>query len=61
VQPNRMNDVVVKDNIENPTKKRTLAETKNGVTDEELEAYKRSRLVADDPMFMLLGRDELVD
>ncbi|MCJ1435705.1 mRNA splicing protein [Xylographa pallens] len=61
VQPNRMNDAVVKDNIENPTKKRTLAETKNGVTDEELEAYKRSRLVADDPMFMLLGRDELVD
>ncbi|MCJ1385709.1 mRNA splicing protein [Xylographa soralifera] len=60
VPPNGMNDAVGKDNIANATKKRSLAETKNGVTDEELETYKRSRLVADDPMFMLLGKDELV-
>ncbi|MCJ1285938.1 mRNA splicing protein [Xylographa opegraphella] len=60
VQLNGNNKAVVKDNIENATKKRTLSQAKNGVTDEELEVFKRSRLVADDPMFMLLGKDELV-
>ena len=60
VQSGSRNADVVKDNTKNATKKRTLAETKNGVTDEEIEAYKRSRLGADDPMLMLLGKDELV-
>ncbi|MCJ1404207.1 mRNA splicing protein [Xylographa trunciseda] len=60
VQRNCLNDSMGNDNIEGGTKKRTLAETRNGVTDEELEAYKRSRTVADDPMFKLLGKDELV-
>lgn len=41
-------------------KKRTLAEMKGGVTEHELEAYKRSRAVADDPMAKFLGKDELV-
>ncbi|MCJ1301159.1 mRNA splicing protein [Hypocenomyce scalaris] len=41
-------------------KKRTLAEMKGGVSEEELEAYKRSRAVADDPMAKFLGKDELV-
>ncbi|KAL9006136.1 MAG: hypothetical protein Q9188_001105 [Gyalolechia gomerana] len=41
-------------------KKRTLTEMKGGVSEEELEAYKRSRAVADDPMAKYLGKDELV-
>ncbi|MCJ1393878.1 mRNA splicing protein [Xylographa bjoerkii] len=60
VQPNSLNDSVVKYNTEGATKKRTLAETKNGISEEELEVYKRSRTVADDPMLKLLGKDELV-
>ncbi|KAJ5769131.1 hypothetical protein N7520_003690 [Penicillium odoratum] len=31
-------------------KKRTLEEMKNGITEEEMESYKRSRLAAQDPM-----------
>lgn len=42
-------------------KKRTLIEMKGGVSEEELEAYKRSRAVADDPMSKFLGKDELVN
>ena len=41
-------------------KKRTLNEMRGGVTEEELEAYKRSKAVADDPMAKFLGKDELV-
>ncbi|KAL8953982.1 MAG: hypothetical protein Q9222_000192 [Ikaeria aurantiellina] len=44
----------------NLAQKRTLTEMRGGVTDEELEAYKRSRAVADDPMIKFLGKDELV-
>ncbi|KAL8942412.1 MAG: hypothetical protein Q9216_001676 [Gyalolechia sp. 2 TL-2023] len=41
-------------------KKRTLTEMKSGVSEEELEAYKRSRAVVNDPMAQYLGKDELV-
>ncbi|KAI9769190.1 MAG: mRNA splicing protein [Candelina submexicana] len=41
-------------------KKRNLEEMKGGVSDKELEDYKRARSVADDPMAAFLGRDELV-
>ena len=41
-------------------KKRTLAQMKGGVSEEELEAYKRSRGIAEDPMAKYLGKDELV-
>lgn len=41
-------------------KKRTLTEMKGGVSEEELEAYKRSRAITDDPMAKLLGTDELL-
>ena len=41
-------------------KKRTLEEMKGGVSEEELEAYRRKRAVADDPMAAFIGRDELV-
>lgn len=41
-------------------KKRTLAEMKGGIGEKELEAYKRSRAVADDPMAKFLGKDDLI-
>lgn len=41
-------------------KKRTLAELQGGVGEEELEAYKKSRAMVDDPMAKHLGKDELV-
>ena len=41
-------------------KKRTLEEIKSGVTEEELESYKRSRLAADDPMASFAGKDEVL-
>ena len=41
-------------------KKRTLTEMREGVSEEELETYKRNRSTADDPMASYLGRDELV-
>ncbi|CAF9942717.1 MAG: mRNA splicing protein [Alectoria fallacina] len=41
-------------------KKRTLTDMKSGVSEEELEAYKRSRAMTDDPMAKLLGTDELL-
>ena len=41
-------------------KKRTLIELQAGVSEEDLEAYKRSRIAADDPMSKMMGKDELV-
>ena len=41
-------------------KKRTLAEMRDGISEEELEAYKRNRAAADDPMAAYLGKDEVV-
>lgn len=46
--------------VNGASKKRTLTEMKNGITDEELEAYKKARAVASDPMAKMLGRDELM-
>lgn len=51
---------IAADAVEVTAKKRTLTEMKGGVSEEELEAYKRSRAVADDPMASFLGKDELV-
>lgn len=42
-------------------KKRTREEMLNGVTEEEMEEYRRKRTAADDPMAKLLGKDELLD
>ncbi|KAI9748753.1 MAG: mRNA splicing protein [Chaenotheca gracillima] len=47
-------------NSEVPAKKRTLEEMKGGISEEEMEAYRRKRTVADDPMAAFLGKDELV-
>ena len=41
-------------------KKRTLAEMKGVVSEDELEAYKRARAVADDPMARFLDKDQYV-
>ncbi|OAL24961.1 hypothetical protein AYO20_10564 [Fonsecaea nubica] len=42
-------------------KKRTLQELQSGISEEELESYKRNRMAADDPMAKLLGTDELIE
>ncbi|PWY82205.1 mRNA splicing protein [Aspergillus heteromorphus CBS 117.55] len=42
------------------SKKRTLTEVQSGITEEELESYKRSRVAADDPMAAFIGKDDLV-
>ncbi|KAF2397496.1 hypothetical protein EJ06DRAFT_533100 [Trichodelitschia bisporula] len=41
-------------------RKRTLDEMRNGVTEEDMEEYRRKRTNAADPMAALLGRDEIV-
>ncbi len=53
------NEVEMSGKGERLAKKRTLTEMKGGVSEEELEAYKRSRGMADDPMSKYLGKDEL--
>ena len=42
------------------TSKRGLEEMREGVTDAEFDEYRKKRVVADDPMAALLGKDELV-
>lgn len=42
-------------------KKRTLIEMKGRGSEEELEVYKQSKAIADDPMAKLVGKDELGD
>ncbi|SPO03787.1 related to step II splicing factor SLU7 [Cephalotrichum gorgonifer] len=41
-------------------KKRVAKEMTDGITEEELDEYRRKRTAADDPMAKLLGKDELV-
>ncbi|KAL2758399.1 hypothetical protein ACRALDRAFT_1068736 [Sodiomyces alcalophilus JCM 7366] len=41
-------------------KKRTAEEMTSGVTEEEMEEYRRKRTAAEDPMAKFLGKDELV-
>ncbi|KAI1098924.1 Pre-mRNA splicing Prp18-interacting factor-domain-containing protein [Jackrogersella minutella] len=41
-------------------KKRTIEEMKGGVSEAELDEYRRKRAAADDPMAKFLGQDELV-
>lgn len=42
-------------------RKRKLDEMKAGVTEEEMDEYRRKRTAANDPMANMLGRDELVE
>ena len=53
----RKDDSVVEDK---PVKKRTMIKMANGITEEEMEAYKRQKVKASDPMATLLGKDELI-
>ena len=48
------------DNAKQKRMKRTVDEMIGGVTEEEMEEYKKKRTVADDPMAKMLGKDELV-
>ena len=41
-------------------KKRTIEEMMSGVSEAELDEYRRKKTVADDPMAKFLGKDELV-
>jgi pre-mRNA-processing factor SLU7 len=41
-------------------KKRTVEEMAGGVSEDEMEAFRRKRVAADDPMAALLGKDELL-
>ncbi|KAI1926317.1 mRNA splicing protein [Ophidiomyces ophidiicola] len=50
----------VEEKVKGTLAKRSLHEMQQGVTEEELEKYKKSRLAADDPMAAFLGKDELV-
>jgi pre-mRNA-processing factor SLU7 len=40
--------------------RRRLEELKSGVSEEEMEKYRRERSAKDDPMAQMLGRDELL-
>jgi len=43
-----------------PVKKRTLQEMNGGVTEEDMDEYRRKRAAPNDPMAHLLGKDELL-
>ncbi|KAI0850776.1 Pre-mRNA splicing Prp18-interacting factor-domain-containing protein [Daldinia vernicosa] len=43
-----------------PSKKRTVEEMMGGISEAELDEYRRKRTAADDPMAKFLGNDELV-
>lgn len=43
-----------------PTKKRTIQEIAGGVSEDDLDAYRRKRTAANDPMAEFLGKDELL-
>ncbi|KAL2000888.1 hypothetical protein VTN02DRAFT_2515 [Thermoascus thermophilus] len=46
--------------LDTTPKKRTLTELQQGISEEELESYKRSRLASEDPMAKYLGKNELI-
>lgn len=56
----KMSKVSENRRIADTSKKRSVAAMQSGVTEEELEAYKRSKTQADDPMAKWLGKDGLV-
>ncbi|TVY19540.1 Pre-mRNA-splicing factor slu7 [Lachnellula arida] len=46
--------------VSQPAKKRTMEEMKGGVTEEDMDEYRRKRTAANDPMAAFLGKDELL-
>ncbi|KAJ6444140.1 pre-mRNA-splicing factor slu7 [Purpureocillium lavendulum] len=59
-EPSQEEDAPQKEDVEAGTKKRTREEMLNGVTESEMEEYRRKRTVANDPMAKFLGKDELL-
>lgn len=59
-QPEESQEPERKEQGDPKAKKRTREEMLNGVTEEEMEEYRRKRTAADDPMAKLLGKDELL-
>lgn len=53
-------DVIEKSKEEPLAKKRTIEEMKGGVSEEDMDAYRRKRTAANDPMANFLGKDELL-
>ena len=54
------NAVAEKSKEEPVVKKRTMEEMKGGVSEEDMDAYRRKRTAANDPMANFLGKDELL-
>jgi pre-mRNA-processing factor SLU7 len=52
--------VTAVDQPKHQTKKRTAEEMHSGVSEEDMDAWKKKRVAADDPMNAFLGKDELV-
>ncbi|KAM3068265.1 mRNA splicing protein [Clarireedia jacksonii] len=46
--------------VKQTVKKRTVDEMHGGVTEEDMDAWKKKRMTADDPMNAFLGKDELL-
>ncbi|CAM1501678.1 Fc.00g036620.m01.CDS01 [Cosmosporella sp. VM-42] len=59
-EPSKEEEEVEEDKKEPAPRKRTRDEMLNGVTEEELDEYRRKRTAADDPMAKMLGKDELL-
>ncbi|KAL2209293.1 putative mRNA splicing protein [Sarocladium strictum] len=61
-EPETTDDRAKKDEKDDSeTKKPTRDEMASGVTEEEMDAYRRKRTAANDPMAQFLGKDNLVD
>jgi pre-mRNA-processing factor SLU7 len=45
---------------QHPAKKRTMEEMKGGVSEEDMDEYRRKRTAANDPMAAFIGKDELL-
>ncbi|KAG9254146.1 Pre-mRNA splicing Prp18-interacting factor-domain-containing protein [Emericellopsis atlantica] len=58
--PEDKSDVKGGDEETVPSKKRTREEMMNGVSEAEMEEYRRKRTAANDPMANMLGKDELL-
>ncbi|KAF2090201.1 hypothetical protein K490DRAFT_54599 [Saccharata proteae CBS 121410] len=54
------NGVEKDDKAKLDSRKRTLDEMTAGITEEEMEEYRKKRVAADDPMAKMLGKDELL-
>ncbi|KAH8589893.1 Pre-mRNA-splicing factor slu7 [Bisporella sp. PMI_857] len=49
-----------KETVSSVVKKRTIEEMKGGVSEEDMDSYRRKRAIVNDPMANFLGKDELL-